>query len=417
MSEPIIQMVHANDNKLGYGRMGQEIEKCIRAKGITTVRDIGEMQRVPRVVLLNRLPMHAQEKYEGQHLTLFTMFETDMVPADYVENLHNFDQLIVPSRHNLEMFQKVHPNVHYIPLGCDLDWWKPTERRKATQSRPFTVLTAGNGMHRKGFDLACEAFEKANIPGARLIVKCNPADETWELSRKYPNVVFLQEKISAEDERELYEQAHIYLSMSRGEGFGLQPLQAIHQALPTVASLSSGHLEFKELFAQVPTEIEEANYGIWGYCGEWWRPSVDVAADLLRDMWNTYPHVQQEAMHQAKRLHEVSYWSWERVANDVLRVLPQPFDLIEKWQKVKFHHRVFRVVSTRDVLYHVGDEAFGMEKGKEYWVTPDIKRMLYDQRALAKECLTSNQGLDPEYVERYRPLCDRCPTCQRLLDE
>jgi len=398
--------------------MGVCIEKCIRAKGIKTVRDIDDMPEVPRVVLLNRLPMHAQEKYEGQHLTLFTMFETDMIPADYVENLHNFDQLIVPSRQNQEMFQKVFDGpVHCIPLGVDTDWWKPTERKEITESRPFTVLTAGNGMHRKGFDLACEAFKRADIPGARLIVKCNPADETWDLMRDYPDVIFLQEKIPGDAERELYESAHIYLGLSRGEGFGLQPLQAIHQGLPTIASLSSGHLEFKELYAQVGTKIVEANYGIWGYCGQWWEPDVDQAAELLRDMWTNYKHVKYEAWHQAKRLQEVSYWSWERVTNDILRILPRPFDLIEKWQKVKFHHRLFRVISTRDCLYQIGDESFGLEHGKEYWVTPDIKRMLYDQRALKKECLTSNQGLDAEKVASYLPLNDRCPTCQRILPD
>jgi hypothetical protein len=409
-------MVHANDDRLGYGRMGQQIEKCFNSRGIETVRDVDKLERVPRVVLHNRLPMHAQSKYEGQDLTLFTMFETDMVPADYVENLHNFDRLIVPSKQNLEMFKEVHPCVHYIPLGVDPNWWTPTQRKEVTAQTPFTFLTAGNGMHRKGFDIVCKAFAAASIPGAQLIVKCNPADEIWELKAKYPDVIFLQERLKAADEKALYEMAHVYVGLSRGEGFGLQPLQAIHQGLPTIASLSSGHLEYKELFYQVPTTVEDANYGIWGYCGRWWEPDLEAATDAMREMWTNYVSVQYEAYHQACRLHDVAYWTWERVANDILRILPTPMDTVEKWQLVNFHHRLFKVIPTRDVLFSINDEYAGMQSGKEYWVPPDQKRMLYDQHALDPSCLRENMGLDPQYVQEYRPYYDRCPTCQRMLD-
>lgn len=426
--KPIIQFVFADDNGLGYGRMGQEINKCLNAKGIDTVQvipgignriptgDFGSPQtiseQVPRVVLHNRLSVHVQEKYVGQHLTLFTMFETDQVPADYIENMHNFDQIIVPSKQNLEMFKEAHPCVHYIPLGVDQNWWVPTERKVGG---PLIFLTAGNGMHRKGFDVVCEAFTQAAIPNSQLIVKCNPADHMWTLKEKYPNVTVLQERLDAEEERKLYEMAHVFVGLSRGEGFGLQPLQAIHQGLPTIASLSSGHLEYKELFYQIPTTVTDAEYGIWGYVGRWWEPDLDAAIEAMRYMAENYDHVKYEAYHQAKRLEAVGYWSWERVTNDIIRILPQPFDTIEPWKVERFKHYLFKVIPTRDALFGVGDRQIGMKAGYEYWVPADQKRMLYDQSALDPSCLRENMGLDMEFVKSYQPLYDRCPTCQRQL--
>src|SRR5207253_4244263 len=141
---------------------------------------------------------------------------------------------------NLELFRRYHDNVQLLLLGVDPDLWHyipPTP-----PSTTFNFLIAGNGS-RKGVDLAYKAFRETfgdrrySGPQPRLLMKSLKGhSDYWA-----PNVDHMTGRMSPLAERDLYAAAHCYLQPSRGEGFGLQPLQALALGRPTILTGAHGH--------------------------------------------------------------------------------------------------------------------------------------------------------------------------------
>ena len=70
--------------------------------------------------------------FEGQHRVLFSMWETDVLPANFRRWLGQYDQVLVPCEHNVELFSEFHDKVSYCPLGTfkhqerwgvQVSWW------------------------------------------------------------------------------------------------------------------------------------------------------------------------------------------------------------------------------------------------------------------------------------------------------
>ena len=59
-------------------------------------------------------------------------------------------------------------------------------------------------------------------------------------------------KLTSEEEVALYSMCHVYVQPSRGEGFGLRPLQAIAQGCPTIATNAHGHAAFSVIRSPTP---------------------------------------------------------------------------------------------------------------------------------------------------------------------
>jgi len=163
---------------------------------------------------------------EGQNPALLTMWETNWLPPEFSEYLQLFDTVIVPSLHNWELFSQFHDNVRVIPLGVDRDVWHPKER---PQNDKFKILCGGSEWYRKGLDVVLKVFLEMNLPDAELHIKIVPPYLCAPKNLVYPNVVIHNKWMTVEDEADLVRSADCFISVSRGEGFGLMPLQAMRE--------------------------------------------------------------------------------------------------------------------------------------------------------------------------------------------
>ena len=183
----------------------------------------------------------------------------------------------------------------YVPLGVDTERWVYVPRTMPTTR--FNFLIGGRGQ-RKGTDLAYKAFRKCfpnnswpeDMPVPYLILKSpRPEDHYGD---RIENVGGY---LDGPDERDLYASAHCYLAPSRGEGFGLQPLQAMAQGLPTILTAADGHEAFAKYGMGLSSKLEKAGYFIYGD-GEWWEPDFDELCDTM--LWTYYNYA--EAVEMAK---------------------------------------------------------------------------------------------------------------------
>lgn len=445
MSE--INLLYTHSNAMGYGRMGTQLSAALETQGVevfdhlqgTTEETVanGKMIRhsaIPdhflqdtrhsgraNVMCLCSVPGHGTGWWKGQVPTVFTMWEAMRLPESFRDNLHRYDTVIVPSQHNLELFSHYHPNVKYVPLGIDPTVWKYTPRQDPGVY--FRFLIGGSGK-RKGTDLAVAAFKKlwkrdgswGDGPIPTLVMK-NPRGEQFYGHR----IEMVGGKLDDAEEVELYANAHCYLQPSRGEGFGLQPLQAIAQGLPTILTDAHGHKAFSHLGLPIGWTESESDYFIYGKAGTWWEPSLDDLCDQMRDVYDHYDQHAQRAKVNAELARE---FTWANTARGLVEAIGRerlgPYEGPEEWFAVD--HLKYKVVTLRDWPCDIAGERLFFEKGKEYWQAADVKRILFEAGILDPICLDDDDpdasGLTDEQIERcgkYRAQYSNCPTCQRPL--
>ena len=431
---------YVHNERIGYGRLGVYLAAELAKRGIkvydaiegdpirSDVRD-GNIQGKTNVVCWVSTPSHARGWWKGQKACMFTMYEAMELPASLTENLHEFDTVIVPSHQNHALFSKFHDNVHFLPLGVDPELWHFVPRRRG---RDFNFLIGGSGP-RKGVDLAIQAFlkvfgdEKFSGPIPHLILKSprglNPNNGDKCISQEaadHPRVQIIGGYLDPADEVALYESAHCYLQPSRGEGFGLQPLQAIAQGIPTILTAAHGHDSFAHLGYGLDSTPTKAGYFMHGESGDWWEPSFDDLCAYMRWVYENYAAACLLARQSADIV--AKDFTWERCAEKFVDILGPdrltPYSGPEIWFTPT--SKLYEVVTNKDRLIDVGGVKRLYQRGKVYWEPADVKRILFDAGYLAADCLKGEDtGLHPNQLgdaRAYAASHEYCPTCTQRLN-
>jgi len=438
-----LQLLYVHGGGIGYGRYGVNLARYLTKAGVDVYDRIQEQAdeiiptqdlRNPHYVLEEQgerrykrtnvacwisTPGHARGWWDGQHVGIGTMWEATKLPESFRESLHNFATVIVPSDQNVELFSRYHHNVRKVPLGIDTDVWRYRKRESPTTE--FRFLIGGSGA-RKGTDLAVKAFRKVFTPGSwgsddpvpTLILKSpKPEDFYGERIRRVPG------RISPEDEVSLYASAHCYLQPSRGEGFGLQPLQAIAQGCPTILTDAHGHADFAYLGYGLQTSMKPAAYFIYGDAGEWWEPNFDDLCDHMRYVYDNYDRATafaDEASGIAQRT-----WGWEHTARRFIDAfdgqLELPYAGDGEW--ITPDSKLFKVRVTREWKADIAGKVYIFQPGVDYYEPADTKRIMYEADLLDPSCLDEvDTGLTEKQVATlgaWRAEHSFCPTCGQQL--
>lgn len=432
--EMTILYVH-NADRIGYGRMSNEIVKIVEARGIKVYDDDGRppeyqtevsLDNNPRAIpehptnVLNimSVPTHLDGRYDKQFVSILTMWEARTIPPAFRDTLHEYDLVMVPSLQNVELFGQHHDNVQFLSLGVDPALWHPIP--VTMPGAHFNFLISGRGP-RKGIDLAYEAFRtvftkpEQFTPVPRLIMKSMKGHQDY-YSNTVTHVTGIMESL---DERDLYANAHCYLQPSRGEGFGLQPLQAMALGRPTILTADHGHASFAHLGIGLSTTPSKADYFIFGDAGEWWEPNFE---ELCEAMWDVYSNY---AAHVAKAEQSAAYiaenLTWEKSAERFIELhgseLTTPYSGTETWEM--FERQLYPMRVIRTWKGEVAGRQMIMEPGITYWEYADIKRILFDAELLAADTPDDAEGLLPAQVAQMDVLRAEqafCPECHQRLN-
>lgn len=413
-------LLYVHGESIGYGRLGIHLSEQFRAKGIDVYDhieppdevkaamtsgnrkvNVGRRHKQTNTVGWVSVPTHARGWFEGQYPWIFTMWEADWLPEAFRETLHHFETVVVPSPQNVELFSNYHPNVHLATLGVDPELWHYEERKEPGAT--FDVLIGGSG-GRKGVDIALEAFGKAFPPGSwgdgpvpRLVLKSPRADLGFpdDVARSklpFPPAEQLQiinGRLSAEDEVGLYANCHVYLQPSRGEGFGLQPLQAIAQGMPTILTDAHGHESFSHLGWPVGYDKVKAGYFIYGDHPDmkWWEPRVDDVVDHLRDIYENYESATAIAARAAQVVPQE--FTWSHCADQVLDVIGPhmevPYSGDGTWLEPEMKRYLVRV--NKRWTADIAGVSYRFEPKQDYYEPADVKRILFECGMLDPACL------------------------------
>lgn len=269
-------------------------------------------------------------KNSGRYKVGFTMLEVDRLPAAWVEQANQMDEVWAPTDWGAEMFRAsgVTRPVHVLPLGVDLETFTPGPPRAHLADTTIFVSVFEWGQ-RKGWDLLLRAYRAAFRPADDVLlllkVDCrepalNPLRAMADaLPRPAPPVGLIYNRpLGGAELAELYRGADCFVLPSRGEGWCMPALEAMACGTPALVTAWSGPTAFMRdevgyplgVRALVPAPAEHPLYA----GARWAEPDLEHLVALLR---HVHAHRDEARSRGALAAEEARRWSWAAAAEAV----------------------------------------------------------------------------------------------------
>jgi len=248
----------------------------------------------------------------------YTMWESTILPKEYVEMVNKAEVVVVPSHWNKTGFEQsgVKVPVAVVPLGYCPNIFSSIPSRL---DGPFVVGVAGrpgHGHKRKGIDRAIDIFQKAFPDGdVQLRVKVHPDDNVMDV--KDPRIIVDKAHFTWAQMREWFASLDLFLSLSLVEGFGLLQLQAMACSRPLMAASYAGMTQFvneSNSFCLPFKEVKNSDYG----GGLWAEIDEDSAIDQLRSCYRNRAVVRSKGMSAAG---DALSFTWDKSVTKLYRLL------------------------------------------------------------------------------------------------
>lgn len=325
----------------GYGGMICEIFHHLQRLGVfVTVRPTaieeqwGATSAIPKQMRAQIMLAPQPEEYElyigsptqrftpGKKTICFTMWETTELPPEYVSLLNLAHAVIVPCTYNAENFKRngVNKPIYVVPLGVDRTVFIPHPMRMVG---PTVFGVAGRTLHcavRKGVQEAINLFLRTfpSDDSVRLHVKIHPDDKIADV--KDSRIKVTREHFEPYQLAQWISNLTAFVSLAKGEGFGLWPLQALMCARPVIACKYSGHADFLPDQFAVPFKEIQAVSGEpeLKFDGLWASPDEKVAAALMSTI-HRHRNVAEHAGNDG--FMAVKDFTWEHTGTELFDVL------------------------------------------------------------------------------------------------
>lgn len=310
--------------KDGYGVASEKLIKELKNVGV----DISVYYDSQRVGLLFHNP-YSVLKMETKYRIIYTMFESDKIPDEWIPYLEVADRVVVPTKWCKEVFEKAGIACDVVNLGIDGDVWQYKERENKRKRRKDFVFLHYNAFNiRKGFLELFKAFtqEFKHDEPVKLILKTNLKTIPLPITKeKYSNIEIINESLSEKELVELTQNADCFVFPSRGEGFGMTPLEAMATGCPAIVPNAHGISEYFNPKYMYEVKVKETCPALYSrYKGKDVGNMVicDVD-DLARQMRWVYEH-QDEAIAIGKKASEYARrFNFRNTATQLKRIIDE----------------------------------------------------------------------------------------------
>lgn len=316
-----VYLLTSTDRPDGYGQSQAYLMKHLKQHGV----NISKKHDGQNIGMCYYTPVFA-DRLKTPIKVIYSMFESTTIPTSWVRHLKRADKVIVPSEFCQEMFATRGIETTVVPLGYNHEEYRYIERPKHDV---FTFLHYNAFNIRKGFDLVFKAFtqEFGIDEPVKMIFKTIHNKPPFPLLKdQYPNIDVIKAEYSYQQMRDLLSQADAFVFPSRGEGFGLTPLEALATGLPTLIPNGSGMSEyfdpdyFYEIDINGDCPAVYSNYAP-SDVGRMIEPDLESLKKQMRYVYEHQDEARAKGKAGAKWVKE--NWTAEHSAKKLARVLKE----------------------------------------------------------------------------------------------
>lgn len=321
----------STDTAAGYGKIGSYLPAALQHAGCVNLgfRDTDWDWRIavggPRAWLFDRHLDRADD------IIWHSMFEARPLPPDWPPILNRCAAVWLPTTWNVDVYRESGVTVPLIVAGYGVNdnYFQPKTRIR-DEDEPYTFMWAGTSLgdganigDRKGGELVVKAFRALNLPNSRLVLKVTFGSAIKRLAGD-PRIMILVTTLTEPDYAALLAGVDCFVYPSRGEGFGLQPLEAMAVGLPVIAPAYSGLADFiqSDTAIVLPTRGEALAHlykHIYAYDCMWADISVDDVADRMR--WAYDHRAEAQAIGCRAAALVKAQWTWRHAGRRALKAL------------------------------------------------------------------------------------------------
>jgi glycosyltransferase involved in cell wall biosynthesis len=339
-------------NQLGYGVACLNTLKALQKEGVNvSFFPIGQPQVVtqedaeavkrgmesaklfdPNAPCVRMWHQHDMAQFvgRGKHIG-FPIFELDTFNELEKHHLNSCDELMVCSQWAKSIADMVVGcNVNVVPLGVDMDIFKPAPRRVSDKTIFFNC---GKWEVRKGHDILMEAFRKVceKADNVELWMMCsNPfnsqeEENKWRQSYDHPQVKLIPRMETQQEVYNIMTQVDCGVFPSRGEGWNLELLEMMAVGKHVVATNYSAHTEFctEDNCGLIPIKgVEPAFDGKWFFGqGNWAEINTLEINALAHKMLETHYLLRSEDCRNETGIETAKRFSWQNTAREIIKCL------------------------------------------------------------------------------------------------
>ena len=285
----------------GYGMSRDILKTELHGNGVLLQENFNRQ----KVGLLYSYPTSVLSMETDVRL-IMTMFESDHIPEDWPDYLKMADEVIVPSKWCADVFKKSGIATTVVPLGYNDRVFQYIDRViPIKKKQPFTFIHYNSFNMRKGFSEVFAAFTeefKTNEP-VRLILKTtDPRPPLPILKSQYPNIDIITGRVTEKELTDILAKANCMVYPSRGEGFGITPLEAMATGIPAIVPNAHGISEYFNNNYMLEVKVEKESPALYQrFKGQFVGNMVECdVKDLRKQMRYAYNH--QEEMYELGKL-------------------------------------------------------------------------------------------------------------------
>jgi glycosyltransferase involved in cell wall biosynthesis len=271
-------------------------------------------------------------------IVALTAWETDTLPAEYVERLNQAREVWIPSYYNLEVFRRQLstsvfrlPHAVHVPPGATTEV-EEIDEELGLGKKDFVFLTIATWQERKNLTGTIEAFLRAfpGEPDVKLVIKTGfyfvpkekvrlqVARRIWgsglSLTRQdvETRIKIFQAGWTEERMMALQQRADCYVSLHSGEGWCYPLFDSACAGRPVIATGYAGPMDYLDPQSHnlVRYELTRAKHGedpdYFRFSSDmvWASPDILHAAQLMRSVYENYRQAQERAAAGAVRLRQ-----------------------------------------------------------------------------------------------------------------
>ena len=260
------------------------------------------------------------ERYPNKKKIGMTVWETDKLTQEWVDNVNLCDEVIVPCNWNKEVFinsgviKPIYVIPHILKPQIKID-----SNIDGISGNDYVFYTIGSWDVRKGISDTIKAYlnEFNSEDNTVLIVKTfqfgfsdsqkeKIKKYVYEIVKSYPNpakIILILDELNQEQIEAIHTKGDCYVSLCKSEGWGLGAFDAAGRGKPVVMTNYGGQLDFlkngnHKLIDYNLIPVEGMPW-IRGYenTQNWAQPDISQASKFMREIYN---HRQQPSIEQAK---------------------------------------------------------------------------------------------------------------------